>query len=116
MRLRLLHLLSNADVELCVCDLVSVLKIPQATISRHLSYLRNKGLVTDRRDGLWIYYSIAPVQHKVYASLVQCLKTCFTEDADLVKDIERYYRLRENDSLSCCPQNTSRKKTGKGQS
>jgi ArsR family transcriptional regulator len=55
-RLRILFLLSER--ELCVCELVSILNMPQGKISRHLAILKNADLVSDRRDGLWIYYSL----------------------------------------------------------
>lgn len=55
-RLRILSLLMEG--ELCVCDLMTVLRLPQSTVSRHLATLRNTGWVTDRREGLWIYYSL----------------------------------------------------------
>lgn len=55
-RLRILALLQVQ--ELCVCDLMSVLQNPQSTISRHLAVLRQAGLVLDRRQGVWMYYSI----------------------------------------------------------
>lgn len=44
--------------ELCVCDIMAVLKLPQSTVSRHLSYLRSAGLVSDRRQGVWMYYQV----------------------------------------------------------
>ena len=44
--------------ELCVCDIMAVLELPQSTVSRHLSYLRNAGLVEDRRQSIWMYYRI----------------------------------------------------------
>ncbi|GFO68669.1 transcriptional regulator [Geomonas limicola] len=56
-RLRILALLL-ANGELCVCDLTATLQLPQSTVSRHLAYLRKTGLVRDRREGLWMYYSI----------------------------------------------------------
>jgi ArsR family transcriptional regulator len=56
-RLRILSLLL-AEGELCVCDLIATLKLPQSTVSRHLAYLRKTGWVNDRRCGLWMYYSI----------------------------------------------------------
>ena len=56
-RLRILHLLRAG--ELCVCDLMAALQVPQAKTSRHLAYLRNAGLVTCRKNGLWSYYSLA---------------------------------------------------------
>ena len=43
--------------ELCVCDIMAALDLPQSTVSRHLSYLRNTGLVNDRRQGIWMYYT-----------------------------------------------------------
>lgn len=56
-RLRILALLTAG--ELCVCDLMAVLELPQSTVSRHLAYLRNNGLVEDRRQGVWMYYRLA---------------------------------------------------------
>ena len=56
-RLRIMALLLNGQ-ELCVCDIMAALDLPQSTISRHLSYLRNAGLVDDRRQGVWMYYKI----------------------------------------------------------
>ena len=56
-RLRILALLLS-ESELCVCDIIAAIKLPQSTISRHLGQLRKAGLVNDRRCGLWIYYSI----------------------------------------------------------
>jgi ArsR family transcriptional regulator len=56
-RLRILALLSAG--ELCVCDLMAVLDLPQSTVSRHLAYLRHAGLVEDRRRGVWMYYRLS---------------------------------------------------------
>jgi ArsR family transcriptional regulator, arsenate/arsenite/antimonite-responsive transcriptional repressor len=57
-RLRILNLLFHSG-ELCVCDIESVMGFTQTKVSRHLSYLRRAGLVADRRQGLWMLYSIA---------------------------------------------------------
>ncbi len=57
-RLRMLHLLSRHG-ELCVCDLQNALDISQSSASRHLRTLREVGLVTDRRQGMWMHYAIA---------------------------------------------------------
>jgi ArsR family transcriptional regulator len=53
-RLRLLRLLSRR--ELCVCELVDALQMPQYKISRHLRALRAAGLVEARRQGRWMHY------------------------------------------------------------
>ncbi len=56
-RLRIIALLVDG-AELCVCDIMAALKLPQSTVSRHLSYLRSSGLVNDRRQGIWMYYQM----------------------------------------------------------
>ena len=53
-RLKVLHLV--CDQEVCVCDLVSVLKMAQGTLSHHLAVLQQAGLVTSRKQGRWNYY------------------------------------------------------------
>ncbi len=58
-RLRCLMLLLSHD-ELCVCELTHALGAAQPHISRHLAQLREVGLVSDRREGLWIHYRIHP--------------------------------------------------------
>jgi ArsR family transcriptional regulator len=55
-RLRLLRLLRQQ--ELCVCELVDTLRMPQYKISRHLRSLRAVGLVEARRDGRWMHYRL----------------------------------------------------------
>jgi len=56
-RLEMLWLLFNQR-ELCVCDFVAALGMTQSKASRHLRTLWHGGLVTDRKDGLWSYYSL----------------------------------------------------------
>ena len=58
-RLRCLLLLVEHE-ELCVCELTHAIGAAQPTISRHLAYLREAELVSDRREGLWIHYRINP--------------------------------------------------------
>lgn len=48
------------DGERCVCDLQADLEAAQSRLSFHLKVLRQAGLVTDRRDGRWAYYSVNP--------------------------------------------------------
>lgn len=58
-RLRCLLLLL-AHQELCVCELTHAIGASQPHMSRHLAQLREAGLVSDRRAGLWIHYRINP--------------------------------------------------------
>lgn len=96
-RLRILHLLVSG--ELCVCDLVNALRVPQPRASRHLAYLRKSGLVLARKQGYWSYYRLAPANGALHAKLLECLKTCAQEMPDLLKDSKA---LRECRGKNCC--------------
>ncbi|MBN4073389.1 metalloregulator ArsR/SmtB family transcription factor [Mariprofundus ferrooxydans] len=91
-RLRIVHLLTRQE-ELCVCHFVQVLELPQSSISRHLSTLRSAGLVSSRRDGLWIHYRLAIKEDSPYAcfitelSKLNQIETMLKNDAERVKKI-----------------------------
>ena len=74
-RLRILALLGNNEV--CVCHIHDSLGVPQPTASRHLAYLRRSGLVTVRRDGVWMHYQVSksldPVVQNVVNAAVEAL-------------------------------------------
>jgi ArsR family transcriptional regulator len=57
-RLRIVLLL-QCEGELCVCDLMAVLGLPQSTVSRHLAYLKRSCWVETRRHGVWMYYQLS---------------------------------------------------------
>ena len=57
-RLGILEMLRSG--ERCVCDLQDDLEAAQSRLSFHLKVLREAGLVADRREGRWAYYSIVP--------------------------------------------------------
>ena len=96
-RLRILHMLRNGEV--CVCDLTSVLDVPQPKVSRHLSYLRKAGLVLVRKDGYWSHYKLAPAKSAFHAKLLECLSCCFNDVPEVEKDA---VRLQKVCSSKCC--------------
>ena len=85
-RLRILHLLIYG--ELCVCDLMEVLSLPQSTISRHMAYLKNTGLVNDRRDGVWVHYSLAKPKNNIHYLQLKCIKDVFKDFKGLENDLK----------------------------
>ncbi len=110
-RLRCLLLLQAKD-ECCVCDFSHALQVTQPKISRHLAILRGAGIVSDRRAGAWIYYSLHPnLPAWAYRLLSVITKeTAGFYPSDLLKLNERDRTLckkesqleeaRENDSFS----------------
>lgn len=53
-------LLIQQETELCVCELTCALADTQPKVSRHLAQLKSSGLLIDRRQGQWVYYSLNP--------------------------------------------------------
>ena len=98
-RLRILNLIQ--DGELCVCDLVAVLKLPQPTVSRHLSYLRRAGLVRVRQERSWNFYELAPARSAFHTKILECLATCYTDVPEMTHDRTRSSQLRKRGG--CCP-------------
>jgi ArsR family transcriptional regulator len=99
-RLRLLNLLRRGET--CVCDLVDVLGVPQPKVSRHLAYLRRAGLVTARKDGYWMHYTLAPATTEFHKSLLNCLACCFQSVPELAKDAEKLGRAQSCLPGGCC--------------
>jgi ArsR family transcriptional regulator len=95
-RLRILHLL--AKTPLCVCHFQNVLSEPQVKISKHLAYLRARGLVTTTRSGNWIIYSLPRRRPAELEANLKCLQDCVASDPVFRKDLARLARLRSN----CC--------------
>ena len=58
--------------ERCVCELTGTLDAAQSRLSFHLKTLKDAGMVTDRREGRWVYYTLAPdALEMVQAALVE---------------------------------------------
>lgn len=83
-RLKLAALLARQD-EICVCKLTEALGEPQFKVSRHLSVLRNAGLVTARRQGTWMYYSLVASRTPFDTAVRDCLSRCAAKDRDVKK-------------------------------
>lgn len=100
-RLRSLFLL-HREGELCVCELVHALDIIQPKISRHLAVLRDAAVVSDRRQGQWIYYQLNPelppwMQQVLDAAMAEAAgRLPFTDDLQALAD------MPNRPGASCC--------------
>lgn len=90
-RLRLLHLVSQGPV--CVCHLQQALREPQVKISKHLGYLRERGLVQGERQGNWMIYSLPARVSRELAANLACLQDCLREDPRFQRDLARLRSL-----------------------
>ena len=71
-RLEIVRLLRNG--EQCVCDLTAALDASQSRLSFHLKTLKEAGLVTDRKQGRWVYYTLDPAAFTAIEKVVAGLK------------------------------------------
>ncbi|MBQ0755251.1 MAG: metalloregulator ArsR/SmtB family transcription factor [Gammaproteobacteria bacterium] len=90
-RLRLVVLMRRYG-ELCVCDLVDALQLPQSTVSRHLSQLRGCGLVSDRREGQWVHYQLAAQMPEWALAVID----------ELMQPATKLYRAELKRGAACC--------------
>lgn len=98
-RLRILALLLEED-ELCVCDLVSVLQLPQSTVSRQLSLLKGAGWLKDRREGVWIHYSINRSLPPIQQFLIPVLRNFIPATTAARTDFERLRSLNQGNNCA----------------
>jgi ArsR family transcriptional regulator len=102
-RLQMLWLLMNRR-ELCVCDLMEALGVTQSKASRHLRYLYHAGLVNDRREGLWVHYSLRPASDPLVRGLLRALRSSMAaspQAPDLLASLEAW--LQRKGCRACAP-------------
>ena len=87
-RLRILALLL-AEGELCVCDIMAALQLPQSTVSRHLAYLKNTGWLDDRREGVWMLYSVDEKGSALHSGMIAFLRPHLAALPTAASDLER---------------------------
>jgi ArsR family transcriptional regulator, arsenate/arsenite/antimonite-responsive transcriptional repressor len=92
-RLRILSLLQAGEI--CVCDIHGSLDLPQPTVSRHLAYLRNAGLVVGRKEGLWVHYRLAPLADPVMQTMMEAVKHALGHVDGNEKDRRRLLKLAD---------------------
>ena len=95
--------------ELCVCQIVEMLRLAGATASRHMRILQNARLVQSRKDGKWVYYRLAePFPESLRNWLIESLQNAQEIEADQVLLEKVLCRAPE----TLCRQQKERKRTG----
>jgi ArsR family transcriptional regulator len=90
-RLRLLNVLTQGP--LCVCHFQEILREPQVKISKHLGYLRERGLVESERQGNWMVYALPAKPSRELQANLACLQDCAREQPVFRRDVERLRKL-----------------------
>ncbi len=100
-RLKLLKLL--LEHELCVCEMVEVLNISQPLVSQHLRVLKTAGLVTERREGKWVYYRTDETAlNKFMEMWGLLLRQNLGKVSEMNQEFERWQALGSNMRVQTC--------------
>ena len=104
-RLRILHLLSASP--LCVCHLQVLVEESQVKISKHLAYLKEKGLVEAVRHQNWMIYQLPAERPPELDKNLQCLQDCVQSDSVFKDDLRRLRQIESeicwiDSAISCC--------------
>ncbi|MFP4476655.1 MAG: metalloregulator ArsR/SmtB family transcription factor [Desulfatibacillaceae bacterium] len=95
-RVRIMKMLQRRV--LCVCEIQEALGVAQSTASKHLKVLEEAGLITSRKDGLWVNYMLSDGSSSPYAAtLVGNLRHWLEEDGDVAPLLERLPGIRRED-------------------
>jgi len=98
-RLRILKMLQQK--KMCVCELAAALGITQPSVSRHLSLMKDAGLVSDHRNSPWIDYGLCEDKINQYAPVIQSyLKEWINDDLKVKEDLKKIKSLRREDLCS----------------
>ena len=87
-RIRIVKVLLERK-SLCVCEIIQALKITQTRASKNLKILKEAGLVTSKKKGLWVHYSINKKMSKERELILEVLGQSINKDAIVIKDRER---------------------------
>lgn len=102
-RLRLL--MSLRDGELCLCQLIDLVRLAPSTVSKHMALLQQAGLVECRKDGRWHFYRIPeqPISPAVEQAIAWVTRS-LAEEETIRADQKRLIEIRDKDleELSTC--------------
>jgi DNA-binding transcriptional ArsR family regulator len=91
-RVRILKMLEPG--ELCVCQITAILGLAPATVSKHLSLLKMSGLLSQRKQGRWVYYRLSSHENNPYAPpVLKLMKSILDDDPVIAMDKTRLDKI-----------------------
>ena len=103
-RIRIAALLAHRS--LCVCHIQEILGEAQVKVSKHLAYLKERGLVEVEREANWRIYCLTCRPSKLLRANLDALRTCVSDEPILARDAARLRKLEgqfDENGPSCAP-------------
>ena len=99
---RLRMLLALRSGELCVCEITEFSGLAPSTVSKHLSILRDAGLIDGRKEGRWVYYRLAgPDASPVVLDAIRWVQNAHAADPRVAQDAERIVEILKDRKKQC---------------
>jgi ArsR family transcriptional regulator len=99
---RIRAFLALARGPLCVCQIVELLQLAPSTVSKHLSVLRQAGLVEARKEGRWMYYSLPGDADLLTRETLAWIENSAVRDPGIAKDARRLEAILKEDPEELC--------------
>ncbi len=98
-RVRILMMLLQKP--LCVCEITSILGLSTATVSKHLSLLKNGGFIEDEKKGKWINYKIIEkIESPIVKSIIVSLPEWFSDEKQILED-QKKVQIANRFKITC---------------
>lgn len=97
--------------QLCVCQIAELLQLAPSTVSKHLSILRQAGLVESDKRGRWIYYSIPDHLDNTPRLSIEWVRRAMVQDPKVIEDVKRLEIILEEDPEDICRRQLERSKS-----
>jgi ArsR family transcriptional regulator, arsenate/arsenite/antimonite-responsive transcriptional repressor len=91
-RIRIIKMLGER--ELCMCEVREVLKLSNSTVSKHLTVLRDAGLLLDSKDGRWVNFRLnSKTESQFIRSILTVIRNSFDDDETIRDDGKAVHRV-----------------------
>lgn len=97
-RIRIVKMLQKKSF--CVCEIKDILKLATSTVSKHLSILKEAGLIVDSKDGKWINYKINPEPDYLESNALLYIQLQIEDDETIINDRKKASSVDRN--KLCC--------------
>jgi ArsR family transcriptional regulator, arsenate/arsenite/antimonite-responsive transcriptional repressor len=89
--------------ELCVCQIIELLDLAPSTVSKHLSILKQAGLLESRKEGRWMYYRVPGEESPaVVREALEFVRRSLDKDKQIAEDIRRLKQIVKMDPEDLC--------------
>ncbi len=97
-------LLALRQSELCLCQLIALLGLAPSTVSKHMSQLKQAGLVASRKQGRWVHYRLAPSADGTIRVAQEWAQEALVRDPLIREDAKRLRAILRQDPAELCRQ------------